>query len=191
ERLAAGTDVEWIANGIDPHTWAPLPSELERSRSFRDAHVEPGRRTIGLFGQLKRKKGTLLLLDALERSGTAERFHLVLVGETEPELDERLSPITDGRARQPRPDPPAATVLPFLDRLELLAVLPACDVVALPSFYDGLPNVALEAAALGIPLLASDAGGLGDLVDGDVGFPFAAGDVDECAEAVVALAKAT
>ena len=70
----------------------------------------------------------------------------------------------------------AHTLLPFLDRFELLTVYAACDVVALPSFYDGLPNVALEAAALGIPLLASDAGGLADLVDDRIGFPFAAGD---------------
>jgi glycosyltransferase involved in cell wall biosynthesis len=195
ERLVPGASVEWIANGIDVDSWAPLPSEVERSHRFRADHVAPGRRTIGLFGQLKRKKGTLLLLDAIERSGTADRFHLVLVGETEPELDERLSPTATDRRRAhrrgPTPSPPTATVLPFLDRLELLAVLPACDVVALPSFYDGLPNVALEAAALGIPLLASDAGGLADLVDGEVGFPFAAGDVDQCAEAVVALAKAS
>ena len=26
----------------------------------------------------------------------------------------------------------------------------ACDLVAIPSFYDGLPNVLLEAAALGV-----------------------------------------
>jgi glycosyltransferase involved in cell wall biosynthesis len=183
ERLAPGTAVEWITNGIDVDTWAPLPSELDRSRRFRDAHVEAGRRTIGLLGQLKRKKGVLLLLDAIERSGTTDRFHLVLVGETEPEIDERLA--------RAEPAAPTATVLPFLDRLELLAVLPACDVVALPSFYDGLPNVALEAAALGIPLLASDAGGLADLVDERVGFSFVAGDVDQCGEAVVELAKAT
>ena len=68
-------------------------------------------------------------------------------------------------------------------------MLPACDVVALPSFYDGLPNVALEAAALGIPLLASDAGGLADLVDDEVGFSFAAGDDAGCRAALVALAS--
>jgi len=183
--LVAGAAVEWIPNGIDPHGWIALPSELEKSRVWRAEHVAEGRRTVGVFGQLKRKKGVLLLLDALETSGVADRFHLVLVGETEPELDDRLAAIDrrDGGL--------GTTVLPFLDRLELLSLLPACDVVALPSFYDGLPNVALEAAALGIPLLTSNAGGLADLVDPSIGFRFAAGDVDQCREAVIGLAKET
>src|SRR5262249_14385256 len=82
------------------------------------------------------------------------------------------------------------TDLPFLDRYELLGVLPACDLVALPSFYDGLPNVALEAAALGIPLLASDAGGLADLVDDTIGWRFPAGDEDAWRAALVEVAAA-
>jgi glycosyltransferase involved in cell wall biosynthesis len=64
-------------------------------------------------------------------------------------------------------------------------------VVALPSFYDGLPNVALEAAALGIPLLASDAGGLADLVDDRIGFRFVAGDAAGCRAAVHRAALST
>ena len=44
--------------------------------------------------------------------------------------------------------------LPFLDRFELLPWYAACDWIAIPSFYDGLPNVLAEAAALGIPLIA-------------------------------------
>ena len=57
--------------------------------------------------------------------------------------------------------------------------------MALPSFYDGLPNVALEAAALGVPLLTSDAGGLADVVrDGRNGVRFRAGDVAACRDAL-------
>ena len=81
------------------------------------------------------------------------------------------------------------STFPFLDRYELLAVYAACDLVALPSFYDGLPNVALEAAALGIPLLASDAGGLADLVDDEIGFRFPAGDAHGCRAAVHRAAR--
>ena len=92
---------------------------------------------------------------------------------------------TTSPARLAEVDPSRWTRLPFLDRDELLRVYPALDLVALPSFYDGLPNVALEAAALGIALLTSDAGGLADLVtDGRTGVRFPAGDLNGCRHAL-------
>ncbi|WP_433516933.1 glycosyltransferase family 4 protein [Nonomuraea sp. CA-143628] len=164
--------VRWVANGIDTAGWQILPSERAAGLARRAA---AGRRTIGLIGQLKNKKGVGFLLDALAASGHADLFHLLLVGELEADLVV----------------PAGHTRLPFLDRYELPALYAACDLVALPSFYDGLPNVALEAAALGVPLLASDAGGLADLVDDEIGFRFAAGDPHECRAAVDRAARAT
>jgi glycosyltransferase involved in cell wall biosynthesis len=172
--------VTWVANGIDTRDWRIVPSEREKARVWRESHVEPGRRTLGLIGQLKNKKGVGFLLDVLRASGRAGRFHLVLVGEVEDVVGERLDA-----------GPVACTRLPFLDRYELPAVYATCDLVALPSFYDGLPNVALEAAALDIPLLASDAGGLADLVDDEIGFTFRAGDPHDCRAAVDRAADAT
>ena len=178
--LAPTTPVSWIANGIDLADWEVLPSERQKAAAWRAEHVTPGRRTLGLVGQLKSKKGVRLLLDALAAAGHAERFHVVLAGEREPAVDGWL-------AAHPAV---AHTALPFQDRYQLLAVYAACDVIALPSFYDGLPNVALEAAALGIPLLASDAGGLPDLVDDTIGFVFRAGDPHACRAALHRLALA-
>jgi glycosyltransferase involved in cell wall biosynthesis len=175
--LAPRVPVTWVANGIDTAEWRILPSEQRAAAAWRAANVAPGHRTIGVIGQLKNKKGVRLLLDALP----ADRFHLILAGDLEPGIGEWL-------AGHPQV---AHTVLPFQDRYQLLSVYAACDLVALPSFYDGLPNVALEAAALGIPLLASDAGGLADLVDDEIGFRFPAGDPHACRAAVHRAAVAT
>ncbi|GIF05239.1 glycosyltransferase family 4 protein [Actinoplanes siamensis] len=174
---APGVPVSWVANGIDLDEWRILPSERERAAAWRASRVEPGRRTIGLVGQLKNKKGVRLLLDGL----VPDRFHVVLAGDLEPGVEEWL-------AEHPSV---AHTVLPFQDRYQLLSVYAACDVIALPSFYDGLPNVALEAAALGIPLLTSDAGGLADLVDEEIGFRFPAGDAHGCRAALYRCAGMT
>jgi glycosyltransferase involved in cell wall biosynthesis len=171
-----GPSVEWITNGIDAREWEPLPSERARAQAWRHEHVEGDRTTIGLIGQLKRKKGAVFFLEALAASRFAKEAHVVLVGDAEPEL---LTWLADHATAI------ASTHLPFLDRYELLGYYPACDIVALPSFYDGLPNVALEAAALGLPLLVSDAGGLRDLVvDGEHGFVFPAGDRGGCRAAI-------
>jgi glycosyltransferase involved in cell wall biosynthesis len=169
--LVPDAPVTWVSNGIDLANWEILPSERARADQWRASAVAPGRRVLGLVGQLKNKKGVGFLLDALLASGHADAFHLLLVGELEDSAGDRLEAV-------------AWTRMPFLERYDLPGVYAACDLVALPSFYDGLPNVALEAAALGIPLLASDAGGLGDLADDEIGFTFAAGDPHGCRAAV-------
>ena len=176
--LVPGAAVTWVTNGIATATWEILPSERARADAWRASAVAPGRRVVGLIGQLKNKKGVGFLLDALLASGRAADFHLLLVGELEDGVAERLGAL-------------AWTRMPFLDRFDLPAVYAACDLVALPSFYDGLPNVALEAAALGVPLLASDAGGLADLADEEIGFTFAAGDPHGCRAAIGRAARAT
>ena len=40
-----------------------------------------------------------------------------------------------------------------------------CDVVLLPSVWDGMPNALLEAMACGRPVIASDAGGIAEVVE--------------------------
>ena len=180
--LCPGAAITLVPNGIDATHWHPSPSELAAATRWRADQVPPGRITIGLIGHLKAKKGVDWFLDRLTESGLGDRVHLLLVGERDPAVDAALE----------RADGPTSTTLPFRDREQLLSVLPACDLVALPSFYDGLPNVALESAALGIPLLCSDAGGLADLVDdGITGYRFRAGDDLDALDALDRAVHAT
>lgn len=178
--LFPATPVRWIPNGIDATEWRLEPHDLERARRWRSAEVEPGRRVLGLFGQLKAKKGGLLFLDALRQARLDDRFHLLFVGDLEPELLERLQSVEDGAPW---------THVPFVDRWELLPWYAACDLIVIPSHYDGLPNVLLEAGALGVPPLASTAGGMPDLLeDGESALLFRAGDAHDCRRAIGAAA---
>src|SRR5205814_10713780 len=120
------------------------------------------RRLLGLFGHLKSKKGSQYFFE----SARAANVQLVIVGEVE--------------------NPPeGATVVPPLDRFDLIPYYLACDFVVIPSHYDGFPNVLIEAAALGKPLIASATGGMRDLlVDGESAILFAPGDAHECRRAI-------
>jgi glycosyltransferase involved in cell wall biosynthesis len=160
ERIAAmhpRTRTRWVPNGIEPE-WALAPSDRAQASAFRATH---DRLTLGLFGQLKAKKGGVFLLDALVRSGVADRFHLLLAGWMAPDMEAWLAE-----------HELAHTTLPFLDRFELLPWYAACDWLAIPSFYDGLPNVLTEAAALGVPMIAARAASLGASSQSERSMPF-------------------
>jgi glycogen(starch) synthase len=182
-RLFPSLQVSLVANGIDAEAFALLDMDHARAAAFRAAHVGTSRRVIGLFGHLKHKKGAAVFLDALCASPQRSRAHLLIVGELEPQLAERLQQLQDEVEW---------TQQPFMDRFELLPWYAACDLVALPSHYDGLPNVLLEAAAVGVPVLASRAAGMADVLEGESAtFMFEPGDVDGCGRALdLALAAA-
>jgi glycosyltransferase involved in cell wall biosynthesis len=181
--LHPGVQVCRIPNGIERRDWMLAPSDRARAAAWRAGHVPADAQVIGLFGQLKAKKGGVLLLEALRRSGVAERFHLLLAGWLEPDMEQWLIE-HDGELRY--------TMLPFLDRYELLPWYAACDWIAIPSFYDGLPNVLIEAAALGVPMVAARVGGMADVLeDGRTALMFEPGDEPGCAWALQRASRTT
>ena len=184
EKIAAmhpGVSVRRIPNGIERRDWELAPSDRARAAAWRQANVASTAQVIGLFGQLKAKKGGVLLLEALRRSGVAEQFHLLLAGWLEPDMEEWL---------QAHGEEIRFTLLPFLDRYELLPWYAACDWIAIPSFYDGLPNVLIEAAVLGVPMLASRVGGMADVLqDERTALLFEPGDEAGCIWALQRAAR--
>lgn len=175
ERIAAlheGVRPHVIANGIDFELWQATSADAARAESIRAS--ADGKRILGMFGHLKNKKGVPFFVQALMRSGFADRFHLLLAGE----LEEPVEGVTH-------------TLLPVMDRYELIPFYLASDLVVLPSHYDGFPNVLIEAMALARPLLASTAGGMRDVLTAAEGFLFAPGDVHGCRDAIARAANAS
>lgn len=172
EKIAAlypEADVHVIANGIDFDLWQATDADYARAEAWRSP-----RRVLGLFGHLKSKKGVPFFVESLVRSGLADRAHLLLVGEIV------------------QPPDVQHTLLPPVDRFELLPFYLASDLVVVPSHYDGFPNVLIEAMALGKPILASRVGGMRDvLADGESAFLFAPGDDDSCRDAIARAMEAS
>jgi glycosyltransferase involved in cell wall biosynthesis len=170
--------VRFVPNGIDATDWALLDIDRARAKAWRDANLAAGRRVVGLFGHLKQKKGGMFFLDAVEASACRRELHLLIVGEIEPAMSVRLEALGPEIAW---------SHVPFVDRFELLPWYACCDLVALPSLYDGMPNVLLEAGALAVPVLASTAGGMADVFgarEAVSALAFAPGDAYACRRAL-------
>lgn len=179
EKLLRLENIHYIPNSIDLENWKLHKSEVQAAIEWRKNHVSDKQRVIGVFGHLKPKKGLDFFIDAILRSGVGKELFLLITGDIYPEMEQKLA--ESGVAYH---------LSPFLDRFELMSWYPVCDAVAIPSFYDGMPNVLLEAAALAVPLIAARVGGMKDaLVDETHGFLFHPGDEEACAEAVYKFSK--
>ncbi len=109
-----------------------------------------GRRRVLFVGRFDRQKGVDVLLQAMQRlDGLAEAW---LAGS---------SVVSDG-VRAALPGNVKCTG--WLDRTQLQAFYESCDLVVVPSRWEGFGLVALEAMRAGKPVVATRVGGLPELV---------------------------
>jgi glycosyltransferase involved in cell wall biosynthesis len=166
QQLYPAAKVLWTPNGIDVARWSLLPADQQRRNHLRSLLAAGGRRVIGLFGDLKAKKRVTFWLEALRDASLLPRIALLIVGQ----LDPASARILEDPALAPR-----HLRIPFCPHDELPGYYAACDFVALPSAFEGMPNVLLEAMATGVPAIVSSAGALPNVItDSDTGFVFPA-----------------
>lgn len=181
QKLFPKTNVVHIPNGIDLEEWQILASDVQKAQQWRDEHVQPTedgtpKKVVGMFGHLKAKKGVLFFLEALKLSGRLSQLHLLIIGDMTDEVQVFIEVNAESLHY---------THYPFMERFALLPYYAACDIVGIPSYYDGLPNVMMEAGGLGVPFIASEVAGMADfLKDGQHGFLFRPGNMEQCREAI-------
>jgi glycogen synthase len=178
-----------VPNGIDTAFWSEdqLPHEpggrAVRLRRLLQ-HLElPERPTFAYAGRLDGdQKGLDVLLEAYARHLRSAPVNLVVVGEGEQALAERLAAAAASGEN-----------LRFLHRQhspeEVRALLGAVDFVLIPSRYEPFGLIQLEAMAMGALPIVSRAGGLKDVIvalgrEGGFGRSFQAGSAEELASAV-------
>ncbi len=180
QKLYPETKVVFTPNGIDAVEWKLLASDFKKvaeiRKSFEEKYqINQANRIIGIFGQLKAKKGVLFFMQALENSSFVAQTHLLIVGEMDMETQNFVENMQHNFTY---------THIPFMSRFDLLPYYAVCDAVAIPSFYDGMPNVLLEAAAVGVPFIASDAGGMTDVLQAEHAWIFKTNNSQSCMQAI-------
>jgi len=169
--LYPGRDVRFLPNGVDPSQWELLPRDVTLCRQIREHSALTGKRVVGLFGELKYKKGVAMWLAAVRDAGLKDKLGLLVVGDR---IEEQAARMLEDPALSP-----SLVRIAFAERERLPGLYAACDYVALPSLIDGMPNALLEAMSVGVVPIVSDAGAMKGVVkDGETGFVFPAGDRD-------------
>jgi len=156
-----------VLNGIrDLSTILPAPEPLPA-----------GKVHYVFLGRLDRQKGFNILSQAV--SGLSKKsVHFHIIGGT---VLDRKNPDWEG-------DPGQVTFYGWLPRNRALNLLNACDVLLMPSQWEGLPISGVEALCLGKPILGSDIPTIREVVgDGEAGLLFPAND----AAALKALLEST
>lgn len=139
-------------------------SRKERETARKELGLELNQNLVLYVGNLIEAKGVALLAEAI---GRLEQRDVTAVfvgsGPMKAELTSRERCLVTG---------PVAN-----DAIRTW--MSACDVLALPSFSEGLPTVLVEAGAVGIPVIASQVGGIPELLGDGGGRLISSGSVDE------------
>lgn len=152
KRFTPDLDIQVITGGVDPAIYFP---SLNGSR-MREGGV------ILCVSRLVERKGVHFLIDAFAR--IAEEIpdvRLVIAGNGE----------WEGRLREQALRSKLGDRIEFIgyvSRDELPELYRSADVLALPSYYEGMSNAMLEAMASGLPLVISGEGGREELCHGNV-----------------------
>lgn len=173
--IAERLDFAGVANvrvqplGVDTALFTPRRRDREGLR--RELGVASDARLLVFAGRAAREKNISVLLETAQKLGPS--VHLLLVGA--------------GAFAPPQAN---ATFLPFeRDPRKVARLIASCDVFVHANAQEPFGLVALEAMACGVPIVGVSSGGIGELVDAEIGelAPRArAGDLAEALEALFA-----
>jgi len=177
-RRRAGIDPAKLV--VIPNAWEPPPQSSPSDREPPPRAARSDRRLLAVVGRLDRQKGIDWLLRLLpEVFARLPNHDLLIVGEG-PQRGK-----LERRARRLGID---RRVLFTGFQRHAAAVLPHCDMLLLPSRWEGMPNVVLEAMAAGLPVVARNVEGIAELL-GPLGLEQVASDPPGFSQRVIGLAR--
>jgi glycosyltransferase involved in cell wall biosynthesis len=170
--------IDVVPNGIDKEAFRPR----DRGEARRALGLPDDRPIVLYVGHLSREKGAHDLLTAFRALNISLGATLVMVGDG--------AGAAACRALAEKLDVPARFV-GAQPHESIPTWLAACDLLALPSWNEGMPNVVVEALACGRPVVATNVGGIPDVVKGASGTLVPPRDVPALTEALTRTLTAT
>ncbi|HOS95475.1 MAG TPA: glycosyltransferase family 4 protein, partial [Armatimonadota bacterium] len=170
-----------IRAGVDLSRF-PLAGPEERRAARARLGIAPDEFCVGYVGRLAPQKAPLDLVRAVAAARQHGQLRFLLVGDgpmrAETERALHAARLTD------------STIQLGLRR-DIEAVLPACDVFASASLWEGLPRALIEAMAVGVPVAATAVDGVAELiVNRETGLLVPPGDPEALGRAITELEDA-
>jgi teichuronic acid biosynthesis glycosyltransferase TuaC len=162
----AGKRPEVIPIGIDRRPYESLP---DRAAARQMLGLPPEKKIVLFVGAIVEGKGVRILSEAVQRLGRSDVL-AVLVG--------------DGPLRAEMSASAAIRCVGAVPHDQIPLYMRSADVLALPSYSEGMPTVLVEAGAAELPVVATDVGGIGELLGKDRGVLVPAGDAESLAAAL-------
>lgn len=151
--------IQVIHNSVYTKQFQPL----EKDPTLASEIGLDGYAVIGFSGELRYKKGAPILLQAYASIASERPCKLLIIGEARARDQEHLD-----RFRISHPELADGVIITGHIEPDAVAKhLACCDVIALPSLWDGLPNALLEAMACARPIVAARSGGIPEVLTGD------------------------
>jgi teichuronic acid biosynthesis glycosyltransferase TuaC len=164
--------IDLVPNGVDRESFRPR----DRGAARAELGLDASRPLVLYVGHVTEQKGAFDLVRAFAAGSERLRYaQLVVVGDGASlsecrALADELGVTASFVGAQPH------------DRIPTW--LAACDLLALPSWNEGMPNVVLEALASGRRVVATRVGGIPDVVVGELGELVAPRDIAGLADAL-------
>ena len=178
--------------GIDPNkievAYIGTRAADAQDRGLRRTELRvPGKLSIAYLGYMRRDKGFLALIKALEKASPEfqSRIRLIVAAKQGPE---------DVMTRLTRLAQKLDDVLHYdgYKHSDLARILADADVGIVPvQWEDNLPQVAIEMVAHGLPIVTSDRGGAQELGGHNQGFVFSAESAESLVSTLESLADGT
>ena len=145
--LSLGIAAKKLALVVNGRT---VPAGREREEIRRDLGFAPGQIVIGFVGRLESQKAPKRLIEAcVKLLPKLPQLHLLMIGDG-PEREE-----LQARLRKAQ----LADRATWLGAVDAVQIMPAMDILAMPSLYEGFAYVLVEALHAGLPMVATPVGG--------------------------------
>lgn len=172
--------IRLVHNGIDTNAFSQMSAS--EKMMIKKQWIKGNGVLIGHIGRLSDVKGQDVLIRAMKKvSAESPLTKLLIIGQGREEAP--LKKLTDQLGLKEH--------VIFMEGIDNTAdILPAFDIVVMPSRQEGLGLSIMEAQAASRAVVASNVGGIPDLIEhGKTGWLVAPEDPDALAEAILNLAK--
>lgn len=168
-----------VRSAIEDHWWT-VPGNRDAVR--RELGYQDGDVVVAVIAAIEPRKGQALLIQGLPQIlASTPNVKVLLAGKDDISQSEKALVQELGLEGK---------VMFAGFRSDIKDVIAAADIIAAPSYLEGLGVSIMEAMACGKPIVASNVGGIPEsVVDGETGLLVEPGDAEALANAIVALAN--